>query len=298
MLKTKSSDENSSWAKACTPKRWAFYIGVFGFLSLLSGLPELLVVQPLAADERCEQGPVALRIATCQFNHAVNDSSSLNATMWFAQLANDSGMWAWYGDLAWVYDANVAFWAYFHSELARITATVSPTLVVERVDWDVPMTSPRESKSNESGGYIIDYNTGSYYTDIGYYSPWNTSSDIGWIADNLTIVLTSDLSIRGVPLPLSSEYWRATVWWEKANLPVAQWNELADQLALQLNDTWYIKACTFSKRFPLCPPTETDETPGFWEPVLVGLLVLGGIGNTRRRGKRRRVASASQRFHQ
>ncbi|MHA2233284.1 MAG: hypothetical protein ACXAB4_12450, partial [Candidatus Hodarchaeales archaeon] len=98
----------------------------------------------------------------------------------------------------------------------------------------------------------------------------------GYRASNYTIIIASDY------LLLAAEHWLAEAWWDRRGLSNAEWTVLAEQLATQLNATWYLDACVF----PMAGILDNDADAGAswpFETVVLGLLILIGLVRKRRR---------------
>jgi hypothetical protein len=248
-------------------------------LSLIVGSLYVPSTNAKAALSQCEEGPIAQRYALCYFAHTVNDSLSLNATIWFQRPFNISGWWAEYGNLTWAFDPNLAFWAYFQDELARITAVVSSKIAVESVRWGFPLRDDLHPDSNDPAGDIIDYNNGSYRPTIFYIYPAPLDNPAALVTN-----LTFALGIPGVQV-LPSEYWHARVYWDMTLLSEAQWTPLAEQLSDKLNATWYMKACIFDIVYAEC-----NGTAWPFETVFLGFFILVGLTGKGRLSTRKRVS--------
>jgi hypothetical protein len=199
--------------------------------------------------------------------------------MWFQQSFNLSGWWAEYGNLTWAFDPNLAFWAYFQGELARITAVVSSKIAVESVMWGIPLRDNLHPDSNESAGRIIDYNNGSYYPTNNYLYPETSENPAAPVAN-----LTFALGIPGAQV-LPGEYWHARVYWDITALSEAQWMPLAEQLSEQLNATWYMKACIFNIVYAEC-----NGAAWPFEAIFLGFFILAGLAAKGRRSTRKKAS--------
>jgi hypothetical protein len=246
----------------------------------------LLLSPPSSPTASCEPGgEVALRFAYCHFNQAANASLGLNATSWFQYPFNDSYWWAWYGNLTWAFDPNLAFWAFVEADLPRISAAVAPDVPIEALGWNIPF-----SLANQASGFISNVGNPGYryggdksncLDGVSWAYPFPETSEgpfqpgTNLRAFNYTLVATT---IPTLPM----DQWTAEVWWNTTGVDYSTWNEVADRLAARLNATWYMENCHFPRVAVEgdCP----DDTGSPWpfEMTFLGLLVLTGLLGSKR----------------
>jgi hypothetical protein len=266
--------------KMRTAKKWSFQVRAFP----LTGLMMLFsLIVPTVSGTAGGTTIVASPEATCQFTRAVNDSLGLNATMWFPYLVNDSWMWEHNGTLTWAVEPNLAFWTYLWEELERLTAELIPEVPLRKIEWSLPVEAPLEWGPNLPGGFIYDYNNGSYYTTLSVYPEVNYPPDRPAAVENLTFVLTDQWESMQHARLLAPEYWIATIIWHSERVSDGKWLTIADRLSTRLNATWYVKSCVFTK-------DAISDANWPFETVFLGLLVLVGLGSKRRLSTRKRVS--------
>jgi hypothetical protein len=250
-------------------------IGAIGFLLILLFLQAIT-----AGGAQGDCGGPYVDAAICQFSREVDASSNLNATIWFLRQFNDSWMWEHNGTLTWVAEPNLAFWSFFYDELLHITAEFAPKMAVREVGWGLPVPEwiPWMGDTNNTRGFIRDYNNGSYYTTLGVYPDLErSSSGKGAAVENLTLVFSDEWErMRGIR-PLRPEHWIAHISWNPWD---AEWTKLAKRLAAHLNDTWYVESFVIQESVGDCAATWPFKS------IILALLVLGGVSSKRRSSKK------------
>lgn len=248
----------------------------------------LLLWSPSSPAASCERGgEVALRFAYCHFNQAVNTSLGLNATTWFQYPFNDSYWWAWYGNLTWAFDPNLAFWAFVEADLPRISAVVAPDVPIEALGWNTPFGLVYEPFGFICNVENLGYRYGGDMSNCLYAASWaypfpETSEGplqpgTGLRAFNYTLIATT---LPALPM----DQWTAEVWWNITGVDDWTWTEVADRLASRLNATWYIENCHFPRVDVLGDCSDTTRSPWPFESVFLGLLAILGLRHKRKRG--------------
>jgi hypothetical protein len=250
----------------------------------------LLVIQPVSAQEDCGE-PFATSDAVCNFTQEMDEDLDQQAKPWFRRQFNDSWTWEHNNSLTWAFDPNLAFWAFFHDQLADIAANLSSKISVGWVDWAFPLTdrTPKERPGLSGPLFfplytIRDRNDGFYYPN--FFLPYPDALEVPPPAhrrifvENLTFVLNGSWDRWGFS-DLPPEEWIAKIVWKRHELSDDKWDDLATAISKRLNASWYVQSCAFELYVPEC---SSGRRPG---TVLFGLLILLALMGflVRRRGR-------------
>jgi hypothetical protein len=261
-------------------------------LSTAAFLVILLVIQPVSAQEDCGE-PFATSDAVCNFTQEMDEDLDQQAKPWFRRQFNDSWTWEHNGSLTWAFDPNLAFWAFFHDQLADIAANLSSKIAVRWVDWAFPLIDrASEERPGPFASFFLlwtirDHNSGFYYPN--FFLPYPDAFEVPPPAnrrifvENLTFVLNGSWDRWGVSV-LPPEEWVAKIVWTRPEVSDDKWDDLATAISKRLNASWYVQSCAFEIYVPECSSAWPPEA------VLLGLLVLVGFLRRKRgRGQKKKT---------